>query len=301
MKKPATQSIECYKSFYDRYSFIQINVYLMYYFEFLSEDKFEITESLQWIQERADHDAHEAYSSLALLFDGDDKANEFLEYFSKRREESRGINAGNSPFSFLENIQKQSGGKSKEKMPSFFFDVQEFLSLYSVFEDSIKAHLKAKNHIADNQDLKEAKIIQEILDYTSSRKPRFIECMKGKSCEVIATESDMTTLWAYYTHLRHLYAHSMGIVTPRFIENIEGKNLKARVELFERKRLSLYSEIPNLDSAINDDDPKSILNFDFKEDRLYVLSDWQLNLFRNFIIFTMECLEEIEVSPEVSP
>jgi hypothetical protein len=138
--------------------------------------------------------------------------------------------------------------------------------------------------------------------------------MKGKSCKVIATESDMTTLWAYYTHLRHLYAHSMGIVTSRFIKNIEGKNRKERekVKHFEKERLSLYSEIPaldsaidseipTLDSAINDDDPKPILNFDFEEGRLYVLSQWQLNLFRNFIIFTMECLEEIEVSPEVSP
>ncbi len=193
---------------------------------------------------------------------------------TKHIEEDRGI---------LTDIKKLAGKFEKpEEYIRFFLNIQEFLFLYAIFEDIIKDLVR--EHKEDPKlQINEKKIVSELIVVLKTKEifSEFVSSLKEKSCEVITTEYQLLDMWTYFTQLRHLYAHSAGMVTSPFLNNIN--KIQDKVTIFENKNMEWKYYL--------DESELPIFDFDFKENEIYQLKDYQLHFFRNLVVCIMETID----------
>ncbi len=147
-----------------------------------------------------------------------------------------------------------------------FLNIWEFMFLYSITESTLITLLNSTKRI------RQENLISNIL----SKFPIFEENENNEAESYIA-------LWKLFTELRNVYSHTHGMMTQKAKMNLSGKIdiYKKSIEHLDLIFLSLL-------------EPDSIFTKQSLQiDKFYLLSDKELNVFRNFIISLIEELSEI--------
>jgi len=173
----------------------------------------------------------------------------------------------------LKELLKTTNAKNWYKVIKGFLNIWEFLFLYSISETTFKKILDITG------PTREESLIQNIID---KFKHKQLESILVKKIPI--SLGAINHLWILYTEFRNIYSHSHGIITQRARSNIGGK-----LENFRNS----FDPIALGEFWI--DITKIFENNLLKKDKIYLLQDIELNIFRNFIIAFMESLEEIHV------
>lgn len=263
MQEPNEKSGQYYKAFYNMYSFMQLSNLAFHSFletasnsdikEFINEYNGRITND----DDRICVNLLGAGIDARGLYEKDINSNIFTDVF--------------------ENLEKKK--LSYKDTLEFFLNLQEFILIYALFEDNIKA-------IIGNPQATQAGLMRE-LEWYLKNKTKVIDFenkINEKTAETIEKFKEIKSLWTYFTIVRNLYAHSAGIVTNRVLTDV--KRIEDEIGKFCCKESFLLLNV----LADHDED---VLNFLFEKEQLYVISDHQLNFFRSFIIYILETLDNV--------
>jgi|GEM_PF-1795949 len=159
-----------------------------------------------------------------------------------------------------------------------FINASEFLLLFATFEDVVKCMLICDSIISAEDGLREVEVMKRIKEKLKKDGTfcQFRDRLAARS--VIRNFTDADTIWKFFTDFRHLYIHSGGRATKKWLEKFQ----KNQDDLMNR--LTKSPELARMFVAdiINDCQPK--------EGQLFVVTDKFSNVFRNFIVSIMESL-----------
>ncbi|WP_169824219.1 hypothetical protein [Clostridium formicaceticum] len=261
MREPDENSGQYYKAFYNIYSFMQLSN-LAFHSLLESASNNDIKEFIDEHNGRiTNNDDRICVHLLGMgidargLYDKGDKSNVFTNVF--------------------DTLSKK--GLSFKYTLEFFLNLQEFILIYALFEDNIKA-------IIGNPKATQSGLMRELEQFIVKKNKLtiFTDKISEMTGSTIEAYNEIKSLWTYFTIIRNLYAHSAGIVTDRVLGDLE--KIKNEIGDFCNKKNFLLLNI----MADNDED---VLNFLLEKEQLYVITDCQLNFFRSFIVYILEALD----------
>ena len=153
----------------------------------------------------------------------------------------------------------------------------EFLCLYTSTETMLKEILGAKGKVNE----------EDLVHKVFEKFPTLEEKLKEKSDYY--SRDFCEDIWKFYSRLRDIYAHSFGFITPVAKSNILGGLREKFIESWKK----LKEEDTLVYILIKEYIDKSFHKSSINDGKFFFLSDYELNIFRNFIIHLSESLEEI--------
>ncbi len=157
-----------------------------------------------------------------------------------------------------------------------FQNFNEFVLLFALFEDAVK-DLMTPTDGRPAIKLKEPKVMEGLLTHlqeSGSFKRFKIQLEDRTICE---DYEDAKRLWSYFVALRHLYVHSGGRPTSKWLVDYE----KARDAVISRLK---YPGIGTMYVR------EMIEAIEPRERVLLMLPDGLVNIFRNFVVGVMEAV-----------
>lgn len=151
-------------------------------------------------------------------------------------------------------------------------NVWEFIFLYGAIETTFKRILLKEGSV------REEDLLGEIFDK-----------FDGLSDHLDFKKVDIECIWFFYTELRNVYVHNHGFIT----ENIKSR-LGGKLNNFKNAIYTMHKEtilITDLEEVLK----KNLV----KKSKFYFMHDVELNIFRNIMVFFIECLEETYVKDVV--
>lgn len=156
---------------------------------------------------------------------------------------------------------------------------QQIIILYGAFESTIKDYILRKQN-------KLEKITQiSLLDKLLSIEPKLVS-QYNELTNNDYSQDEIAVLWQYYTQVRNLFAHSIGVLDNTFIQKmIKGENsLKNRLIRIEKK-------IREQTCYVIETTEKDLFNIHNMEiDKIYLINEYNIRLFREFIINIWETI-----------
>lgn len=165
------------------------------------------------------------------------------------------------------------------KYIEYITNKQQFLNLYTAFEESIRAYLENGYKI---KGFKQEEIVTKILEKENDLLDHY-ECL----CNIIFSENQFKKIWIYYTALRNLYSHSGGYIGQKFLDKINA--VRKELSDYINENDSIQIEL----SLLNNDD-NDLFNFLYckadNKKKLFIISEVNLRFFRNFIVHIWEAI-----------
>ena len=292
LRKPFNNSTDWYKNFYNIYYLSQVtNLTLLSYIESFIElhknsiidikhDKFLkrkiISENKNKnISDWIINDEKKFYEEIKS-FDIEQGLNEIFEQqISKRFDD---INSFIMPFGTKLNddlnkeisinfneIKETTNAQNWYQVITGFLNIWEFLFLFSTTEHTLKTLLSYQR--SDDLFLK----LLETYPVLNFQEKGFI------------SNDGYKVLWQLYNEVRNLYSHTHGILVRKLKDKINSKTHELKV--------FFNDDVHIMDSSFLNEE-KVFNNKNLIENKFYLLNDEELNLFRNFVIVTMESLDE---------
>lgn len=163
------------------------------------------------------------------------------------------------------------------KYIEYITNKQQFLNLYTAFEESIRAYIENEYKI---KGFKQEEIIAKILEKEDCLLD-YYECL----CNIDFSENQFKKIWIYYTALRNLYSHSGGYIGQKFLDKINA--VRKELSDYINENDSIQIELSLLNSDDND-----LFNFLYckaeNKKKLFIISELNLRFFRNFIVHIWE-------------
>lgn len=171
--------------------------------------------------------------------------------------------------------------KSAKFILSSFINTKEFLLIYAVFEGVVKAELMKSGILNNGKFLREKDIISNIALKLSEKKELFEEHLSARS--PLGKIEDIECFWDFFTHFRHLFIHSGGYVTQKWLDQLTQKknNIINTIENFECP-ISAYFLID------------SINELELINGKMFYIGDRFSNIFRNLVVLIMESMYLVE-------
>jgi hypothetical protein len=172
-----------------------------------------------------------------------------------------------------------------EKSPKFilssFINAKEFLLIYAVFEGVVKAELVKSGILNDGKFLREKDIVNNIALRLAEKKGLFEEHLSARS--PFGKIEDVDCFWDFFTHFRHLFIHSGGYATQKWLDQLtqKKKNIINTIKSFECQ----------MSAKLLID---SIEELELFNGKMFYIGDRFLNIFRNLIVLIMESMYLVE-------
>ena len=190
----------------------------------------------------------------------------------------------------LKNIYNdQFKGKNILEIFEVISNIEEFISLFIIVEDSLLNFLNIKG----KKTKKNFKIIENLFKLLEeeNKKNKFLEKISDKT--YLRNLENLEKLWDFLRKIRNLIAHSYGIMDEKNIKKIN-EMIGEIISMLDFPTLTLLSDmdsllnpwegIPKRDDIIN----RPIL----KENYIIPFDSITCRFFRNFFIYFMESLNE---------
>jgi hypothetical protein len=190
----------------------------------------------------------------------------------------------------LKNIYNdQFKGKNILEIFEVISNIEEFISLFIIVEDSLLNFLNTKGE----KTKKNFKIIENLFKLLEeeNKKNKFLEKISDKT--YLRNLENLEKLWDFLRKIRNLIAHSYGIMNEKNIKKIN-EMIGEIISMLDFPTLTLLSDmdsllnpwegIPERDDIIN----RPIL----KENYIIPFDSITCRFFRNFFIYFMESLNE---------
>ncbi|CDA09035.1 hypothetical protein [Fusobacterium sp. CAG:649] len=190
----------------------------------------------------------------------------------------------------LKNIYNdQFKGKNILEIFEVISNIEEFISLFIIVEDSLLNFLNTKG----KKTKKNFKIIENLFKLLEeeNKKNKFLEKISDKT--YLRNLENLEKLWDFLRKIRNLIAHSYGIMNEKNIKKIN-EMIGEIISMLDFPTLTLLSDmdsllnpwegIPERDDIIN----RPIL----KENYIIPFDSITCRFFRNFFIYFMESLNE---------
>jgi hypothetical protein len=176
-------------------------------------------------------------------------------------------------------IRNQYFNGEYDKFINFLTDYYQVIQLYANFEGTIKEFIFRKR---GNEDyIKQKELINELFNIVVEKD--FVNEYK-KLTGMSFLKTEFVTLWSYYTNVRNLFSHAGGIISKEFISKMN--KIRNEIENFER---NLVAQIPFPSEKIF-----KIENLN--ENGLYIISEYELRIFRNLLVHIWETLYMLETN-----
>lgn len=268
IRKPTDKSIASYRYFYNFYSLQQINTLIIEKLldSTLPEKKMEILQNIDTTG--FDFQQIEVFTLAMGLYNPSTQ---------KRGKENRTLD-----FSLVEELNRKGIDSY-----NWYLHTNEYTSLYTAFEQSIKDFLVSIN--IDPSKLKERTILSNFFTAINDKRTLLLKEISDSSASIIESQNEIIVLWQYFTEIRNLYIHSGGRVTDRFIDNMS--DLKTKIGTDLHKIFNKESMI--IENACRYDSYDELFAFNFDKDDIFVLDDLLLNFFRNFVVIINEAIDTI--------
>ena len=157
-----------------------------------------------------------------------------------------------------------------------FQNFNEFVLLFALFEDAVK-DVMTPTGSGPAIKLKEPKVMEDLLTHLQrlGSFKRFKAQLENRTiCE---DYEDAKRLWSYFVALRHLYVHSGGRPTSKWLGD------------YEEVRNAVISRLK--DSEIGTMDVREMIEaIEPRERVLLMMPDGLVNIFRNFVVGVMEAV-----------
>lgn len=292
LRKPFNNSTDWYKNFYNIYYLSQVtNLTLLSYMEsFIELHKNSIIDikhneflKRKIVSENKNKDISDwiindekKFYEEIKSFDIEQGLNEIFEQqISKRFDD---LNSFIMPFGTKLNddlnkeisinfneIKETTNAKNWYQVITGFLNIWEFLFLFSTTEHTLKTLLSYQR--SDDLFLK----LLESYPALNFKEKGFI------------SNDGYKVLWQLYNEVRNLYSHTHGILVRKLKDKINSKTHELKVFFNDDMHI--------MDSSFLSEE-KVFNNNNLIENKFYLLNDEELNLFRNFVIVTMESLDE---------
>ncbi len=276
MKKPTNSKNIFYMEFYRQYSLFQFTNLLFH--EAIAFHRNDIN-SIDDLESLVSNYFDDDYSHIASIVTFIDEYSPPFDEECMKKFHERFCMSKDSDFNFAKSLLEDFGEKKfdLEKYLNFLLNLQEFLFLYSLFEYTIKSLVGIR------KDTRQDTLFTYFNNYLDKKeiKEDFYTSIAKKSCGIISEQKEIEKIWKFFTVLRNLYSHASGKLTKKIKASICGN--KPYFDNFVKEKLMEWGG-------------KDFNPFDFslfKADKVYVMSDIQLNFFRNMLVYCMECIDEI--------
>lgn len=258
------KSVKTYESFLLQYSLIVSSNFIIYeLIEKSTEDEiFKLFEKY--------HGSIDDYGDKEALMLG-----MMLEDNSPQKNETRGL--------WLDKffIAMAHDKKSPKFILSSFINAKEFLLLYAIFEGVLKDSFIRSGTLPEGKFLREKDVISLLRKSLSERDEKFLEQLKIRS--PLSNFEELECFWDFYTHFRHLYFHSGGYITKKWLANYKVKQEKLIKSIAgfncKMSALQLAEEFEELEVI---------------ENKMFYVTDKFANIFRNYIVRIMESMYIVE-------
>lgn len=173
--------------------------------------------------------------------------------------------------------------KPKEVLANFL-NAKEFILSYAIFENVLKGEFIRTGVLSEGKFMREKDLFDFLKNKLNSQElmSYFITYLSQRS--PFKDFETLNTFWNFFTHIRHLYTHSGGMVTAKWAATYTSLklNLEGKVHLFDNLILKqrLYRAIDGFSPEIG---------------QIFNANDHFSNIFRNFIVYIMEALYLSEV------
>lgn len=178
-------------------------------------------------------------------------------------------------------IRNQYFNGEYDKFINFLTDYYQVIQLYANFESTIKEFIFRKK--GNEYYIKQKELINELFNVVE--KNDFINKYK-KLTGMSFIKDEFVTLWNYYTNVRNLFSHSGGIISKEFISKMN--RIRSDIENFEEKLVSQVRVISQKIFKIEN----------LNENGLYIISEYELRVFRNLLVYIWETLYMLETDDE---
>ena len=180
-------------------------------------------------------------------------------------------------------IRKQYFNNDYDRFINYITDFYQVIQLYANFESTVKAFIFRKKQ--SEFYIKQRELFENLFDVILEKNliNRF-----NKVHGLNLDKNNIISLWNYYTNIRNLYAHSGGILGKNFINDMT--RIKDDMSKLESKLAKKYSIILEKDIFLNTDN--------ISEGNLYIISEYELRIFRNFIVYIWESIYLLETENE---
>ena len=162
-----------------------------------------------------------------------------------------------------------------EEFINYITNIQQLITLYSSFENTIKSYLITQGKNADERVFQK-KLLDEVCSINHKFISKFNDLYKN------FTQNDFTVIWKYFTFIRNLYTHSSGVIDNDFIKEMD--KIKNKITDMINRNFEFIERnlFPNNYNILRTDN--------FIENDLFIITEIELRFFRNFIIYVWEAI-----------
>ena len=182
----------------------------------------------------------------------------------------------------LDTISKSASNNNWYDIVKGFLNIWEFQFLYSITESTLKSYCKKNRLFIKNI------ITTEIIEKIINNSPEIINSLEENHN---ISKKLALDIWRIYTTIRNIYSHTHGILSEKDKKDIYRFSKKLRQSYDNAFHSDILLSTVMLESSeIFQDDRTNIGEF-------YFLTDYELNIFRNFVsefIYTLSKTEESE-------
>jgi hypothetical protein len=150
--------------------------------------------------------------------------------------------------------------------------------LFAIFEDAVKYALIQSGVISADDGLREPDVMKKVKDklQRDGTFPQFRDRLANRA--MVQNFTDAEAIWKFFTECRHLYVHSGGRATEKWLKKFR----QSQNDLM--KQLTKETDFAKMFVAdiIEACQPRT--------SQLFVVTDKFTNVFRNFIVSIMEAL-----------
>jgi transposase-like protein len=164
----------------------------------------------------------------------------------------------------------------------FYTNQQLIIGLYAIFESTITEFIRRKKN--DYKSYPQEELLIELISLEGE------QSFFGKFVEVHAIDIssiEFYKIWNYYTNIRNLYAHTGGIISKRFKDNING--FSSHLKEFTKEKLMLECSLFN----ITDNDFFQLSKI--KVGNLFQINEVNYRFFHHFIVYIWETIYLLEI------
>lgn len=162
-----------------------------------------------------------------------------------------------------------------EEYINYITNFQQIITLYSVFENTIKSYLIEQGKDPTKR-IFQKQLLEEICGINHNFINKFNDIYKN------FTQNDFTVIWKYFSSIRNLYTHSSGIIGSDFITDMN----KIQEEIIDM----VNRNFDPLERSFSPDNYNILRTDNFIENDLFIISEVELRFFRNFIIYIWEAI-----------
>lgn len=157
-----------------------------------------------------------------------------------------------------------------------FQNFNEFVLLFALFEDAVKELLASPGGDTPAV-LKEPEVMERLLTHLQGMKSAKRFQAKLVERTICKNYDDAKLMWKYFVRFRHLYVHSGGRPTIKWLGD------------YEQGRSALVHRLKGPDIAV-ENVREIIESIQPRERVLLMLPDGIVNIFRNFVVAVMESI-----------